>query len=62
MRQGVELTSEELDLDYGLKWALIWALALGSFLLITDSPAEIVGQVFEARIRGLVVGKVHLAK
>ena len=36
--------------------------ALSSTLLITDSAAEIVGRVFEARIRGLAVGKVHLAK
>ena len=36
--------------------------ALSSTLLITDSPAEIVGRVFESRIRGMAVGKVHLAK
>ena len=53
MRQ--ELTSEELDRDYGQR-------ALGSILLITDSPAEIVGRVFDARIRELAVDKVHLAK
>ena len=31
-------------------------------MLITVSSPEIVGRVFEARIRGLTVDKVHLAK